>query len=148
MIMRKTILMLIAITSIAYGCKKEHTYNRILGKHILTEYTVDGIDSLKSYKDSLGTEFYFFYDDLNKKRVAHILGYSSVYEEKLVIWEWYLLNHYKNLKVSESYSNTDGIGPIGRHKTPEWEILKLTNKELKLRTIYNNKEYILNLNNK
>lgn len=146
--MKRKILILIVILVVGFGCKKERTFNNILGRHILTEYTVDGVDSLQSYQDSLGTEFYFFYDDLYDQYVAHILGYSEVYDEKLVIWNWHLHDNFKHLEVYEDYSITIGIGPIGRDKTPTWDILKLTNKEMKLSTFYNNKEYVLCLNNK
>jgi len=146
--MKKIILILSAILLLSFGCKKERTFNNLLGRHILTEYTVDGIDSLQLYKDSLGTEFYFFYDDMNECYVAHIIGYSEDYSENLVIWDWALHDNYKNLVVCESSSLTNGTGPIGRHKTPSWEILDLNKKEIKLKTTYNNKGYVLCLNKK
>ncbi|HOY30994.1 MAG TPA: hypothetical protein PKW80_03855 [Bacteroidales bacterium] len=146
--MKKILLIFIVIAALVSSCKKERTFNRLLGRHILTEYTVNGIDSLQSYKDSLGTEFYFFYDDLYERYKAHILGYSDVYDDHLIIWHWSFHNNYNNLVVFETYSFTSGIGPIGGNKTPDWEIIKIKNDIVKLKTNYNNKEYVLCLINK
>jgi len=44
-------------------------------------------------------------------------------------------------------SGAIGTGPIGRDKTPEWSIIKLRNHRLELKTTYNNKDYIIELEN-
>ncbi len=144
--MKKIILMMIIILLINYGCKKD-TYNRLLGKHELIMYSVNGIDSLQQYKDSLGTNFYFFYDEINHFNVVHINGYSEIYDDRLIIWHWALSDDNKKLVVNEDYSITIGIGPFGKNKTSIWGI-KWTNKEIELKTTYNNRNYIVQLINK
>jgi len=144
-IMKKSFLFIFVVLLLNFSCKKDRTYNRILGRHILTEYTANGIDSLQSFKDSLGTEFYFYYDDLNDKYVTQIIGNSDISYIKTVIWYWSLNNNYKNLTVYDTYSNSIGVGPFGKNKIPNWEILKLKTKDIKLKTNYNSKEYIIEL---
>jgi hypothetical protein len=143
--MKKTILILVMMVAVVGGCKRERLFNRIYGRHVLTEYTVDGVDSLSLYKDSLGTEFNFYCDDHAEYDYTEIRGYSNVYDEKLVVWDWVIDGNNKNLTIYNSYSLSFGTGPIGKDKKPKWEILKLTNKEFRMKTTYNGKEYEVNL---
>ena len=52
-----------------------------------------------------------------------------------------LLGNNKTLRVDKANGASIGTGPFGINKTPEWEILRLTNTDIKMKTNYNGKEY-------
>ena len=128
------------------GCSKEYrTYKKILGDYTLTTYTVNGVDSLSSYKDSLGTSFKFYLRDKDKNYIWEISGQRNDGKEKYLGWYWEL-NSGSILHVFEAYGNgVIGIGPLGNYAPLDWEILNLTKKELKMKTTWNGKEYVVNL---
>ena len=149
-----TILILLVIAGIIEGCKKyedgplvsfRSAENRIFGKHTLIKYTVDGIDSLSLYNDSLGLSFNFNYDEVSKENICSIDGKRKDGKYGSLSWNWKLANNNKILQQIYSIGSI-GTGPFGKLKNNiEWEILRLTNKELKMKTNYNNKEYLIEL---
>lgn len=144
--MRKIILSLIAIIIVMTGCEK-YNLNRIYGYYNLTSYQVNGEDSLSLYKDSLGVNFQFYYSDQSERNACTIDGIRNDGNETSLIWQWKFDNDNKILQVITSYGQK-GTGPIGGSKTPEWEILKLKSNFLQFKTIFNNKEYIIELKEK
>jgi hypothetical protein len=62
-------------------------------------------------------------------------------------WIWYLSSDNKSLIVSSSNSlyEIGGTGPFGQDKTLSWEIVNLTKKSLVMKTTYNNKTYVIEL---
>ena len=61
--MKKTLLLCLILAAVVGGCNKdEKAYKKILGDWKLKSYSVNGIDSLSSYKDSLGVNYNFLYD--------------------------------------------------------------------------------------
>ncbi len=142
--MKKLILIIIAIVAIAGGCDKyEQTLKKIYGEYSLKIYNVDGVDSLSLYKDSLGTNFNFYYEEVNSSNVLLIDGKRTDGNDTHVICQWNLKNQFTILEIKTAYGS-NGIGPFGYMITPEWEILSLEN-EFKMKTIYNEKEYFVEL---
>jgi len=152
--MKKTLLILLIITGITESCKKyedgplislRSPKDRLYGAYTLTKYTVNGEDSLSLFYDSLGLIFQFFYDDVGYYDVCYIVhnrkdgGWAKLY------WHWSFENNEMNLKIDNATGTTVGTGPFGINKKPVWEILKLTNKQIRMKTTYNNKEYFIDL---
>jgi len=61
------------------------------------------------------------------------------------VWICSLIDKNKFLNAYGSAGLSIGTGPFGIGKEPEWEILRLTNKELYMKTTYNGKEYYVEL---
>jgi hypothetical protein len=143
--MKKTILILIVLAAVVGGCSKtKQATKKIYGDWTLTSYAVNGIDSVSLYKDSLGVEFEFFYDDYQENTFCKISGKRNDGIEKSFGWTWWLVNS-TTLVVNTTVGNCIGIGPFGNNRTSDWTILKLTRDEFKLKTTYNNKEYEIEL---
>jgi hypothetical protein len=138
--LKKIILMLIAIITITCGCNKtKQTINKIFGTYEINEYTVDGMDSLSLFRDSLSNTFYFYYDDGSLCYEMTIEGHNNWGNYRIVSCSWRLINK-KTIQVYRTNGHI-GTGPFGVYRTPEFEILNLTKNELKIKTVYNNKEY-------
>lgn len=147
--------MLIAVTTIACGCKKyeegpcisfRSAKNRIYGNKTLGEYKVNGADSLSQYYDNLGLMFNFFYNEDTDDYVCVMNGYRKDGGIADLYWQWALSKDKKYLNITWAGGHSIGVGPFGRDKTPIWEILKLKKTQLRLKTNFNNKEYLIELN--
>ncbi len=147
--MKKIILILIALAAITASCVKYEegplvsslsVKKKIYGFYFLTEYTVNGIDSLSQNGGDLYLRFDFFYNDISKRDVCVIEG-TAIYNLGSLYWGWELSDNKKNIRVSDANSDTNGSGPFGNNKTPVWEIIKLLKDQIKLKTNFNNKEY-------
>ena len=119
--------------------------SRIYGDHMLTVLTDNGVDELSQYYDSLGTGFQFNYDDFSKVDACSIHGETKLGWSSDLVWTWDLTNDNKILKITSSGGYRPSWGPFGTNILPEWEILRLTKKEIKLKTTYNGKEYDISL---
>jgi len=147
--MKKLLVLLIVLTTILSGCRYKEgpmisfrsIYKRLQGYWEIVEFKSNGIDSVKYYNDSCGSkvlitdtdgntsdeEFYIFFNYLKPNTFASAIKFN---DKKDIMFIDFLTNQ-KHI-----------IGPIGYGKS-EWEILKLTNKELKISTNYNNLNYII-----
>ena len=155
--MKKLILLLLVITAITAGCKKypdgplislRTAKGRLYGTHNLTKYTVNGVDSLSRYCDSLSTSFHFYKDEDNGIDICNMAGGRKDGWVSMLGWEWALEDHNKFLKVTSSggnYAGTMYTGPFGNNICPEWQILKLKEKDIIMQTTYNGKEYLIEL---
>ena len=150
--MKKLILFIIVLAAITEGCKKyedgplislRSVKNRLYGDYTLTKYTVNGVDSLSLYNDSLDLIIHSHphQDDSNIYFVFSGKNESSTGFVMICI----LINKNKILKALGTSGLPIGTGPFGKDKKPEWEILRLTNKELNMKTTYNGKEYYVEL---
>lgn len=146
--MKKIILILIAIITIACGCKK-YNYNRTLkkiyGTYTVTSYTVDGIDSLSLFKDSLSTNFKFYFDDYDNDFVLEIDGNTALGKHILIVQTWGLMGDNTTLNLWASAYNVIGTGPFGEDKESTWTILELSKEFLRMKTLYNGKEYEISM---
>ncbi|HNW99613.1 MAG TPA: hypothetical protein PKK00_14500 [Bacteroidales bacterium] len=151
--MKKLLIILIVITAITEGCKKyeegpcfslRSAKKRLYGTYTLTQYTVNGVDSLNLFNDSLGLSFNFYYSGQSENDVCVIDGLRKDGVETDLTWQWELINKEKVLNIKTSYG-IRGTGPFGGNKKPEWNILKLKANNVKLKTNYNNKEYNIEL---
>jgi hypothetical protein len=151
--MKKIIFILIAITTISCGCKKyeegplinfRSAENRIYGYHVLKSITIDGEEHLNEYLDSLPNSFDYHYAE-GSGNVCHIDGQRNDGHWASMWSSWKLINHNKILKITSSQGSPPTVcyGPFKSFLLPEWEILRLTNMEMKLKTIYEDKEYII-----
>jgi len=151
---KKLILILIVIAAITEGCKKysdgplisfRSVRKRLFGDYTLTKYTVNVLDSLSLYNDSLDVKIHCFSREDDSNIYFNVYGNrkDGSYSDFAMIC--LLINKNKILKVLDTQGLSIGTGPFGKGKKPEWEILRLTNKELYMKTTYNGKEYYVEL---
>jgi hypothetical protein len=152
--MKKIIFLLIIISAINEGCKKyeegpwlslRSAKNRFYGYHTLVKYTVDDIDSLDSYYDSLGLSFRFVHDDDNDANICIMDGARKDGFSGDLFWGWELSNDKKTFIIKGATGGSLGTGPFGINKTPEWDIVKLKRSDIIMKTFYNDKEYLIEL---
>jgi len=152
--MKKLILILIVIAAITEGCKKyedgpwisfRSPIKRLYGVYTLTKYTVNGEDSLSLFNDSLSLKFDFFYNDIDYVDLCLIGSFRKDGKWSQLYLYWKLINDDKTLNVYKSSGSSNGTGPFGNNKIVDWEILKLRNKKIWMKTTYNNKEYHIEL---
>lgn len=151
--MKKIILLFLILTAITEGCKKydegpllslRSAKKRVYGSYTLTQYTVNGVDSLSLFNDSLCNKLNFYFDTDWDLDVCNIYGKRKDGKISSLGWTWELVNKNKILKVNNTVCSS-GTGPFISQAHPEWEILRLTNSELKMKTTYNSKEYLVDL---
>lgn len=156
--MKKLILILIVITALIAGCKKypdgplisfRTAKGRLYGYHTLTKYTVNGVDSLSRYQDSLCTNFHFYYNEDDGNNYCSMAGRNSFdnYISEFY-WIWELEDNNKVLKVTtvgENPPRYGGTGPFKNNVLPEWKILKLKASDIIMTTTYNGNEYLIEL---
>ncbi len=151
--MKKIIFLLIIIAAVSEGCKKypdgplisfRSAKNRLYGSYKLTQYTVDGIDSLNLFNDSIQAGLALAYDNVDQINNGNITWYNGSGKYSTVYFEWELNNHNKNLQFTYAEGSI-GTGPFGINKTPNWTIKQLTNKETKWKINFDNKEYFIDL---
>jgi len=155
--MKKLLLTLFLLTAIIFGCKKydegpsfsfRSAKHRLYGTFKLVQYTVNGVDSLDHYYDSLSLYFCFRNDDDNHHDYCDMFGRRRDGGASYLNWSWELIDKNKILKIKSSGGNPDGCssGPFRNYVLPEWIILRLTNNELKMKTTFDGKEYLIDLN--
>jgi hypothetical protein len=150
--MKKNILVIITILLLSsfFGCKKyeegpfltlRSPYNRIEGQWSIEKYIVDEIDYSQLFKDSIGDYLVFelCYPgdgvDRNEIFTKNING-SWRFDDNLE-------KIYISIESSPSFNTYDCIEPFGKEITSIWEIRKLNNKEFRLETNFENKDYKL-----
>lgn len=150
--MKKTILILTVLAFITAACVKYEegpaistlsVKKRIYGDHIMTEYYVDGADCFDQYYDSLGLTFSFFHDDDSGDDVCIMDGARRDGFSGDLYWGWELSSDKKYINIVGTSGTATGIGPFGINKLPLWEIIRLDKDQLKLKTMFNNKEYLM-----
>jgi len=161
--MKKVIFILLIIASIFGGCKKKYpegplislssSWGRLKGQHTITKYTINGIDSLNLFYDSLALQQFFYKNTIDGEDYWQIKGNRKDGKEVDLTWSVSLINHNKILKIisnQETTFNIWGTGPFStKHFLPwnyEWEILKLKANDIIMKTTFNGKEYIIELN--
>jgi hypothetical protein len=153
-IMKRLIIISMVFVGLFFGCKKyedgplislRSPTKRLYGNYTLKTYTVNGFDSLSLYNDSLSLSFSFFYDDVDYKNLCCIVGRRKDGNYSELYWSWRLINGNEVLQIYRSVGIIVGTGPFGTDKFPEWKILLLTNKKVKMKTTYNEKEYLIEL---
>lgn len=145
--MKKILFIIIAITSIMIGCNKtKQTMNKIYGDYTIIHYTVNGQDSLSQYRDSLGSNFSFNHDEYNDLLYLRISGSRNDGTQTSFDCAWGLKSDNKTLQIKKLICCMKCMGPFGNDNDTDWEIIILKNHEIKLRTIYSSKEYIIELN--
>lgn len=141
--MKKAILILIIIAAIISGCQK-YDLKKIYGDYTITSYTVNEADSLSLLFDSLCLNVKFYHEDVNDVNRFDIYGSRKDGQFSMLNCRWELLDHSSVLNFY-SAQGSYGTGPFGNNITPEWDILDLTKNEIKMKTNYNEKEYIIEL---
>ena len=121
--------------------------SRFYGYHTLTALTDNGVDELSQYYDSLSLRFDFYYTDVDQDYVCNMNGDRKDGWESTLIWTWELINDDKVLKITSSGGNRKGWswGPFKNNVLPEWQILRLEKKDIRLTTTYNGKVYNIEL---
>jgi len=160
--MKKIILAMLVIAALSEGCKKyeegplvslRSAEKRLFGTYALTQYSVNGEDSLILFNDSLYNILIFFHDEYSNTDGYKIEGKRNDNKTISLGAHWEFNDNKTKIKVIYSeckawYGNTaceSGTGPFFNHATPEWYIIRLTHKEVKMKTNYNGKEYKIEL---
>ncbi|MBP7223290.1 MAG: hypothetical protein KBA50_08585 [Sedimentibacter sp.] len=143
--MKKIVLILSVLTTIVSGCDKyEQTLKKIYGHYTITTYSVNGVDSLIMYRDSLGPNFNFFYEEVNDVNVLQIDGNRNDGNNYPIICKWNLIDKNQVLNILTAYAYT-GTGPFGNNITPKWNLLNIKDGKIQMATNYNEKEYFIEL---
>ncbi len=151
--MKKLFLILFVITIFFPSCQKEYpegpmisfrsVYKRINGEWKVVEFTSNGADSLKNFKDSCSSGVHVENVDngmsTSDKRY-HMFFYFGKTNEFSTLLKFY--NNEKNIYVDFGENGHTVLGPIGKGRS-NWQILKLTMKEFKISTTYNGLNYII-----
>ena len=124
--------------------------NRLFGNHTLIKYTVDGIDSLNSFNDSLGLNFYFLSTSNQGEYIWRINGQRKDGKDGTAYYKISFVDHKKVIQICE-VGHAMGAGPFGENVLSaswnwEWKILKLEKNDIRMKTNYNGKEYFIELN--
>jgi hypothetical protein len=133
---------MIAITTIACSCKKyedgpcisfRSANNRLCHARNMISYTVDGADSLGYLSNDQIIRTDILFDDVNLKNLFIIQGpVKNGYMN--IGWGWELQENGRILQIIGPNSSEYKLGVFGSGFIPRWEILRLTKKELKIRT--------------
>lgn len=116
---------------------------RIYGGYHIKEYTVNGVDSLSLYNDSLCLNFDFYHNEVEHVNSLAIAGSRKDGGGCYVYWHWHLSDDEMQIIVDEAPGLSIGTGPFGKDRIGTWDILRLKSKEIKMKTTYNNKEYVV-----
>ena len=146
--MKKVLWMMLVIGAIASSCKKyeyNQTLKKIYGTYTVTNYTVDGVDSLSLFKDSLSTNFEFSYNESQNLYVLKIEGNTSLGKHILIMNNWGLMGDDKTLNLHNGYNSKSGTGPFGGTKESTWTIIDLSKNNLIMKSTYNDKQYNIEL---
>jgi len=152
--MKRLFCILLIIEGLFGGCKKyeegpdlsfRSAHNRFSGFHTLTKYTVDGIDSLSQYYDSLGLTFNFVpkYDEVND--ICWMNGKRKDGGNTELYWGYELTNNNRVLKEIGPVGFSHGIGVFRPGISNDWEIIKLKKNDIIMKKNYNGKEYLIEL---
>ncbi len=144
--MKKVLFMMLVIVAIATACDKtERTLKKIYGEYTIKNYTVDGVDSLSLYMDSLGCAFHFGYDDYDRKEMLSLSGQRTDGKTTTLYYEWILINNDNAISLNPLNHGVYGTGPFGAGRTSEWTIIDLGKNNLIMQTTYNGKQYNIEL---
>ncbi len=150
MITKRLILaLLIVITAITVGCKKypdgplisfRTAKHRLLGTYNLTKYTVNGVDSLSMFNDSIPLTLRLWYDPVDDVYRGFATWYIGKGNYTVINSYWKLIDKNKEISFSYVYGYN---GNVLYNIT--WTILRLTNKETEWTVTNNGKEYFMAL---
>jgi hypothetical protein len=129
-----------------FSCKKDDydlTLLKIYGSWNIDSYKVNGADSLNLYKDSLGSNYSFYYNDSYRNKTLKISGNTNSSAIGYLDFTWSLSDDFKTIKIT-SAKGSSGTGPIGNDLNPEWSIISLADT-FKLETNYLGTNYVISL---
>jgi hypothetical protein len=157
--MKKFAIIILTILVIPLACKKRYpegplislssSWGRLKGNHTLTKYTVDGVDSLSLYYDSLGLTHSFYYSDVYGEDIWEIKGNRKDGKIGTAFYEISFVDNKKAIHIDDVF-NATGTGPfewkvLSASWNWKWEILKLKGNDIRMKTTYNGKEYFIEL---
>lgn len=151
MIMKKIILVLLAIALMIAGCVKYEegpaisvlsVEKKLYGDYLLVTYTVNGIDSLQRMQDRFGLNFHFYYNEDNSANDLRIDGNNATSN---YISRYSIINHYKDIRVDYGSIILTGYGNTNNENI-EFSILKLAKNDVRLTTTYGENTYYFELN--
>ena len=151
--MKKTILYLIVIAAIASSCKKyeegpcislKSPEKRLYGAYSISSYSINGEESLSLFKDSLATFANFTKYSDNSEITFSVFGDRKDGKRSTLNCGCNFSDKYSNLNFTACDGISIGTGPFSIGiRDISYEILKLTSNEVKLKTLYNNNEYVV-----
>ena len=140
-------ILIMAIWIAFVNCNKtKQMNNRIFGQHTLVKYTVNGIDSLSIYKDSLATDFEFHYNEDDNINGMKISGYTNSGSSVFILGGWSFGGN--DFEIELGGGKYIGTGPFGSNKESTWNIITLKKDIWQMKTNYNGKEYFIELDKK
>ena len=150
--MKKAIIIIVSFFAIIVGCRFDDgplisfrsTYGRMYGTWQVQKFEINGTDFIQQYNDSCDCKFVFhqvspsdriMYFSNNQTELSAKFGIKNRNKLYIITGNGYSQINYELIKVN-SHSN--------------WEIIKLTNKSLWIKSIDNdfdnNKAYYIELN--
>ena len=160
--MKRIILILILITTIAQGCRYEEgpvisltsVRGRLLGAWKVTEFTCEGVDSLQYYNDSCGCEVGFVdHRDSYDGRDAIVFGNCHNNNNYNTFFARFGLIENKNIIFITFDEHPLSNWGVYKHFGPilidsYWEILRLTKDELEISSNVDDRNYMLSFEKK
>jgi len=144
--MKKIIFILPVVLIMIIGCKKTNkTLEKIYGYYTLKTFNVDGVDSLAPYDTKLGRKFWFYNDKNDNSN--HLVIYKTTLEDTTgEISFFWTLNDNNIIEIQKyNYTEPGGILPFISSIVTHWDIGKLEDNELDMSTVYNGKNYLVDL---
>ena len=159
--MKKTLLILLSMLALAQACRYEEgpavslttVRNRLMGTWKVSGFECEGLDSLQYYQDSCGCEVQFidhkdydghdgvlFTNCHNSKYYTTFAARFAFYDNKNFISISFAEHPLSYVDVYRNY------GPI--LMDCNWEILRLTKKELKISSDIEGRKYVLTFEKK
>jgi hypothetical protein len=148
--MKKTIVPLFIIFLFIISCRYEDgptislrsPEQRLKGYYDVNSFSINDIDSTTYYKDSCGCDLWISPGE--SKIVNYVCILTACKGEDT--WGSFLLSNKRDkLFISFDSTSMGGIGPLSSNTYIEWEIARLTNKNLWIKTNYNGKDYKVKL---
>jgi hypothetical protein len=118
---------------------------RLKGYYDVDFFSINDIDSTSYYMDSCGCDLWISPGD--SKTLTYLCVLTACKDGKGEdTWGSFLLSTHRN-KLFVSYDSTSmvGIGPFSSGTYTEWDIQRLTNKNLWMKTTFNGKDYKVKL---
>jgi hypothetical protein len=147
--LRITILLFLILYCIFPGCRYKDgplisfrtADRRLQGEFQAEVFEINGQEEMQIWNDSIcDSSLYIYLTDVDN-RVVIMANNSSI------IGSYQLSSHKEVLSIhfGSEYSQYPGYGPFHWTKTSDWQILKLSNKKLWIKTTFEGNDYYIQL---
>jgi hypothetical protein len=109
--------------------------DRVYSFKYMKSYTVDGVDSIGYLAQGQIIMADFYYNDNDEVDYFEMKGPKKDGSDFQWYWEWNLDDHNRILVMKGPISHSP-LGIFGSYTEVRWNILKLTNSEIKMETTF------------